>query len=54
MLASSRKYPFTNEVAVNSNSVAVLKISDIMLVLSKEVIDVLTISEELFIQSISK
>ena len=42
-----------NEVAVNLNSVAVTKISNIMIVSSKEVIDVLTISEYLFIQSMN-
>ena len=45
VLAPNRKCSFTNEVVANSNSVTVAKISNIMLVSSKEVIDILTISE---------
>ena len=45
VLAPSKECSIRNEVAVNLNSVAVAKISNIMIVSSKEVIDVLTISE---------
>ena len=53
MLAPSKGCSFRNEVAVNSNSVAVAKISNIMIGSNKDVIDVLTVSEYSFIQSMN-